>query len=146
MESGALFFRQWERLLTLHQSNLLNDKFLQNYCILNMGVFALHQKKCGKVLKVLCIVYIGYIVVNIVTSMQYGFSASALTYLAILIVAFVLSQKSSDSTVFDTKDTSSGVAKVLTYEKKQISIYNEQLPKGILTHEEYDQIMNNGVR
>ena len=106
-----------------------------------MGVFAFRQKKRGKVLNVLGIVYIGYIIINIITSMQYGFSASALTNLAILITAFVLSQKSSGGTVFDTKDTSSEAAKVQAQAEKQTSIYDEQLRDGILTQEEYDQIM-----
>lgn len=109
-----------------------------------MGVFAFRQKKRGKVLNVLGIVYIGYIIINIVTSMQYGFSASALSALinlAILITAFVLSQKSSGGTVFDTKDTSSEAAKVQAQAEKQTSIYDEQLRDGILTQEEYDQIM-----
>lgn len=103
-----------------------------------MGVFALRQKKRGKVLNSLGIVYIG---LNIITSMQYGFSTRALTILAILIAAFVLSQKSSGGSVFDTKDTSSEVAKMQAQAKKQTSIYDEQLRDGILTQEEYDQIM-----
>lgn len=82
-----------------------------------------------------------YIIINIITSMQYGFSASALTNLAILIIAFVLSQKSSGGTVFDTKDTSSEAAKVQAQAEKQTSIYDEQLRDGILTQEECDQIM-----
>lgn len=106
-----------------------------------MGVFAFRQKKRGKVLNVLGIVYIGYIIINIVTSMQYGFNASALINLAILVTAFVLSQKSSGGTVFDTKDTSSEAAKVQAQAEKQTSIYDEQLRDGILTQEEYDQIM-----
>ena len=106
-----------------------------------MGVFAFRQKERGKVLNVLGIVYIGYIIINIITSMQYGFSASALINLAILITAFVLSQKSSGGTVFDTKDTSSEAAKVQAQVEKQTSIYDEQLRDGILTQEEYDQIM-----
>lgn len=108
-----------------------------------MGVFALLQKKRGNVLNVLGIVYIGYIIINIVTSLQYGFSKSAIVNLAILITAFVLSQKSSGGTVFDTKDTSSEAAKVQAQKEKQTSIYDEQLKNGILTQEEYDQIMKN---
>lgn len=106
-----------------------------------MGVFALRQKKRGKVLNSLGIVYIGYVIVNIITSMQYGFNTRALTILAILIAAFVLSQKSSGGSVFDTKDTCSKVAKMQAQEKKQTSIYDEQLRNGILTQEEYNQIM-----
>jgi hypothetical protein len=51
-----------------------------------MGVFALRQKKRGKVLNGLGVVCIGCVIVNIITSMQYGFSASTLTNLAILSV------------------------------------------------------------
>lgn len=106
-----------------------------------MGVFALRQKKRGKVLNSLGIVYIGYVVINIITSMKYGFSASALTNPVSLIAAFVLSQKSSGGSVFDTKDTSSEAAKMQAQAEKQTSIYDEQLRDGILTQEEYDQIM-----
>lgn len=106
-----------------------------------MGVFALRQKKRGKVLNGLGIVYIVYVTIKIITSMQYGFSASTLTILAILIAAFVLSQKSSGGSVFDTKDTSSEAAKMQAQAEKQTSIYDEQLRDGILTQEEYDQIM-----
>lgn len=106
-----------------------------------MGVFAFRQKKRGKVLNVLGIVYICSIIINNINSMQYGFSASALINLAILITAFVLSEKSSGGTVFDTKDTSSEAAKVQAQAEKQTSIYDEQLRDGILTQEEYDQIM-----
>lgn len=98
-----------------------------------MGVFALRQKKRGKVLNSLGIVYIGYVVINIITSMKYGFSASALTNPVSLIAAFVLSQKSSGGSVFDTKDTSSEAAKMQAQAEKQTSIYDEQLRDGILT-------------
>lgn len=106
-----------------------------------MGVFALRQKKRGKVLNSLGIVYIGYVTKNIIDSMQYGFRASALTILAIIIAAFILSQKSSGGRVFDTKDTSSETAEMQAQAEKQTSIYNKQLCDGILTQKEYDQIM-----
>ena len=106
-----------------------------------MGVFALRQKRRDKVLNGLGIVYIGYIIINIVKTLQYGFSTSALISLVILIAAFVLSQKSSGGTVFDTKDTNSEAAKVRAQAEKQTSIYDEQFRNGILTQEEYDQIM-----
>lgn len=108
-----------------------------------MGVKALRKKMRGKLLNSLGAIYIGYLIVNIVTSMRYGFSASAITNLAILIAAFVLSQKSSGGTIFDTKDTSSEAAKVQAQAEKQTTIYDEQLRDGILTQEEYDQIMKN---
>ena len=108
-----------------------------------MGVFALRQERRDKVLNGLGIVYIGYIIINIVKTLQYGFSTSALISLVIFIAAFVLSQKSSGGTVFDTKDTSSEAAKVRAQAEKQTSIYAEQFRNGILTQEEYDQIMKN---
>lgn len=135
------YFSGRGRLFVLHQSNLFGDEFYGIIVLSIMGAFAFRQKKRGKVLNVLGIVYIGYIIINIITSMQYGFSASALTNLAILIIAFVLSQKSSGGTVFDTKDTSSEAAKVQAQAEKQTSIYDEQLRDGILTQEECDQIM-----
>lgn len=108
-----------------------------------MGVFALLQKKRGKVLNGFGIAYIVYVIVTVITSMQYGFSARALTNLAVLIAAFVLSQKSSGGSIFDTKDTSSAAAKMQAQAEKQAAIYNEQLRDGILTQEEYDQLMKN---
>lgn len=100
-----------------------------------MGVFALRQKKRGKVLNGLGIVYIGYTILNIIKILRYGFSPSTLIDTVILIAAFVLSR--------NTKDTSSEAAKVRAQAEKQISIYDEQLRNGILTQEEYDQIMKN---
>lgn len=100
-----------------------------------MGVFALRQKKRGKVLNGLGIVYIGYTILNIIKILRYGFSPSTLIDPVILIAAFVLSR--------NTKDTSSEAAKVRAQAEKQISIYDEQLRNGILTQEEYDQIMKN---
>ena len=100
-----------------------------------MGVFALRQKKRGKVLNGLGIVYIGYTILNIIKILRYGFSPSTLIDPVILIAAFVLSR--------NTKDTNSEAAKVRAQAEKQISIYDEQLRNGILTQEEYDQIMKN---
>lgn len=100
-----------------------------------MGVFALRQKKRGKVLNGLGIVYIGYTILNIIKILRYGFSPSTLIDPVILIAAFVLSR--------NTKDTSSEAAKVRAQAEKQISIYDEQLRNGVLTQEEYDQIMKN---
>ncbi len=110
--------------------------------LLIMGIFALRQKKRGKVLNVLGMIYIGYILVNILTSMRYGFSISALVNLAILVAAFVLTQKANGGVIFDTTDTKSEAAKVQAQAEKQTTIYEEQLNSGILTQEEYDQIIN----
>ena len=52
-----------------------------------MGVFALRQKKRGKVLNGLGIVYIGYTILNIIKILRYGFSPSTLIDPVILIAA-----------------------------------------------------------
>lgn len=108
-----------------------------------MGIYALCRKKRGKVLNVLGIVYIGVWAVRIASFMRYGIAVRAIINVAVTVAAFVLSQKSTGGTVFNAKDTSSEAAKKQTQTDKQISIYDEQLRDGILTQEEYNQIMKN---
>lgn len=106
-----------------------------------MGANALRQKKRGKLLNGLGIIYIGYVVVNLFTALPYSLNVKTLISLALLIAAFVLSQKACGGSVFDTSDTASEAAKVQIQAQKQTTIYDEQLRDGILTQEEYDQIM-----
>ena len=106
-----------------------------------MGISALRQKKRGKLLNAFGGIYIGYVVVNLFTALPYSLSASAITSLALLVAAFILSQKACGGSVFDTNDTASEAAKVQIQAQKQTTIYDEQLRDGILTQEEYDQIM-----
>lgn len=101
-----------------------------------MGVFALRQKKRGKLLNYLGMAYIGYVLGEIITFFQ----VSTLLRLAILIVAFVLSQKSNAGFIMEPK---SEAAKTRAQAQMQSSIYAQQLRDGILTQGEYDQIMKN---
>lgn len=106
-----------------------------------MGVHALRQKKRGKLLNGFGIVYLSYVVVNLFTALPHSLNVRTLISLALLGAAFVLSQKACGGSVFDTSDTASEAAKVQIQAQKQTSIYDEQLRDGILTQEEYDQIM-----
>lgn len=106
-----------------------------------MGINALHQKKRGKLLNGFGIVYIGYDLVNILTSLPYSLNVRSLSYFAVLVAAFIYSQKACGGSVFDTSDTVSEAAKIQIQAQKQTAIYDEQLRDGILTQEEYDQIM-----
>lgn len=91
-----------------------------------MGVFALRQKKRGKLLNYLGMVYIGYVLGEIITFFQ----VSTLFRLAILIAAFVLSQKSNAGFIMEPK---SEAAKTRMQAQMQTSIYAQQLRDGILT-------------
>ena len=108
-----------------------------------MGIQALRQKKRGKALNSLGYVYLGYVIFNLFSAFPHSLNVRALVSLALLIAAFVLTQKASGGAVFDTKDTASEAAKVQIQAQKQTTIYDEQLKDGILTQEEYDQIMKN---
>jgi len=106
-----------------------------------MGIMALRRKQRSKVMNVLGIVYIGYAVINRFGAFQHFFNIKALVSLVLLIAAFVLSQKACGGSIFDTNDTTSEAAKVQIQSEKQTAIYDEQLRDGILTQEEYDQLM-----
>lgn len=96
-----------------------------------LGFVALRQKKRGKVLDGLGILYICYFII-IYNPIVYGFIVYGLISLAALIVAFFLSRNHDGE-----------VAQFYTKSKTQLSIYDEQLRDGILTQEEYDHIMKN---
>lgn len=106
-----------------------------------MGIKALQQKSRSKLLNILGIVYIGYAFISVFIIMWYSFSIRVLLSFAILIAAFVCSRGSGDRSAADVKDTSSETAEVHTRLEEQTTIYDEQLQDGILTQEEYDQIM-----
>ena len=108
-----------------------------------MGIQALRQKKRGKALNSLGYVYLGYVIFNLFSAFPHSLNVQTLVSLALLVAAFVLTQKASGGAVFDTKDTASEAAKVQIQAQKQTTIYDEQLRDGILTQEEYDQIMKN---
>ena len=108
-----------------------------------MGYKAAKQQQRGKLLNRCGIVYIAYVAVNLFTAFPYSFNLTTLISLVLLIAAFVLSQKACGGAIIDTNDTTSEAAKTQIQAQKQTTIYDEQLRDGILTQEEYDQIMKN---
>lgn len=108
-----------------------------------LGVNAMRQKKRSKLLNGFGIVHIGYVVVGILAELPYSFNVRTLAYIALWVAAFVYSQKACGGSVFDISDTASEAAKIQIQAQKQTAIYDEQLRDGILTQEEYDQIMKN---
>lgn len=68
------------------------------------------------------------------------FRVSMLLRLAIFIAAFVLSLESNAGFIVELKRKA---AKTLAQAQTQTSIYAQQLRDGILTQEEYDQLMKN---
>ena len=111
--------------------------------MLLLGIFALFQKKRGKLLNGCGLLYIAYLVVRFLRFLPYSFHVIAIMRLVLLTTAFFLSQKVCGGVVFDTKDTASEAAKIQIQNQMQTMIYDEQLRDGILTQEEYDQIMRN---
>lgn len=98
-----------------------------------MAAYAFRQKKRGKLLNYLGIPYIVFEAENIRFS---GFGALVRT--AIVIAAFVLTWKADAGIVMEPK---SEAAKAGAQAQMQASLYAQQLRQGILTQEEYDQLM-----
>lgn len=102
-----------------------------------LGVQALRQKKRGNVLNILFLIYISIYALIRVSSL----TLSGLVPMLILVAAFALTKKAENGTLFTVQDTTSEAAKAQAQTMQQNSIYDEQLKAGILTQEEYDQIM-----
>lgn len=96
------------------------------------GVFALRQKKLGKMLTIFYLIATFCTLMASVPAKQYVISAM------VLGAHFLLA--SDDGIAFVKKTEAS---KVKAQKEKQTTIYDEQLKAGILTKEEYDQIMKN---
>ena len=85
--------------------------------------------------------YLLYLLFNLVRGLIYGhFTILGLAFVLVLALALSLSADSV-SALFHVKDTASEAAKMKDQQDKQDDIYKEQLKSGILTREEYDQIM-----
>ena len=78
-----------------------------------------------------------------VSSLAHVFNLQGILTLAVLIGLFVYTGKLNKDTMFASKEPETTVEKTHAQTKKQTSIYDQQLNDGILTQEEYDQIMEN---
>lgn len=120
---GGLFYYYRWALLDLYEIVVL----------IAMAVFAFRQKKRGKLLNSLGI---SYIILKAVNIRFYDFGALVRT--AIVIAAFVLTWKADAGIVMEPKGKA---AKAGAQTQMQASLYAQQLQQGILTREEYDQLM-----
>ena len=102
-----------------------------------LGVQALRQKKRGNVLNILFLIYYSFTIGIRIGSL----TLSGLVPILILAAAFALTKNAENGTLFKVLDTTSEAAKAQAQTMQQNSIYDEQLKAGILTQEEYDQIM-----
>lgn len=102
-----------------------------------MGVFALRQKKRGKLLNCLCLWYFS---LEVSDCLHYG--VSALLRLAIVLAAVLLSQKANAGYIIDPK---SGLGKkwAHTQAQTQASIDAQQQQDRILVEEAYERLMKN---
>lgn len=106
-----------------------------------MGIKALRQKKRGKLLNTLAILYIIAEVVNVILTTGYrGLGFAGLVVPALVLAGFLMSGKGADGAIFDTKDTLSSQAKAKAQTNAQQALYRQQLQDGILTQEEYKQL------
>lgn len=112
---------------------LLGQALYETVVLSAMAVYAFRQKKRGRLLNSLGIAYIIFDAVNIGF---YGFSGLLST--AILIAAFVLTWKSNAGFVMEPK---SEAVKAREQAQMQASLYAQQLQEGILTREEYNQLV-----
>ncbi len=105
------------------------------------GCWALKQRERGKAWDIVGLLYLLYLLFNLVRGLIYGhFTILGLAFVLVLALALSLSADSV-SALFHVKDTASEAAKMKDQQDKQDDIYKEQLKSGILTREEYDQIM-----
>lgn len=110
-----------------------------------LGVTALRIKDRGMVLNIIAGAYVVTIAASALSTMfTMGLMASSAlvtSAISIAIVIVALMMSSSKSAFFNVKDTVSEAAKQQIQAEKQTTIYDEQLRDGIITQEEYDQIM-----
>lgn len=105
------------------------------------GCWALRQRERGKAWDTVGLLYLLYRIFNLVKGLTYGrFAIPGLAFVLVLALALCLSTDSV-SALFHVKDTTSEAAKMKDQQDKQDDIYKEQLKSGVLTQEEYDQIM-----
>ena len=108
-----------------------------------MGIYALRQKERGQVLNSFGMGYICWLFMNVLRYSKNGFDVVSWINMALLVAAFFLSQKSSGGKLFGARDTQSEAAKMQAQTDKQNALYKQQMEAGILTREEYNQIMKN---
>ncbi len=110
-----------------------------------LGVTALRIKDRSMILNIIAGVYVVTIAASALSTMfTMGLKASSALVTAVISIAIVivaLMMSSSKSAFFNVKDTVSEAAKQQIQAEKQTTIYDEQLRDGIITQEEYDQIM-----
>jgi len=111
-----------------------------------LGVTALRIKDRSMFLNIIAGAYVVTIAasaLSTVFTMGLLMASSALvtSVISIAIVIVALMMSSSKSAFFNVKDTVSEAAKQQIQAEKQTTIYDEQLRDGIITQEEYDQIM-----
>lgn len=113
------------------------------------GIRALKQKKLGKGMTYLTMFAVIFSVVNVITTVMNGITAVGNTMdakqfilPAVTLVAWYLLIFSGGSAL--QREGQKGEAdRIAEQAEKQTSIYDQQLKAGILTKEEYNQIMQN---
>lgn len=90
-------------------------------------------------LSILALADIGLNLIGLLRGAVYGFSVPAFLTLAAYAAAFFFS---GGKEFFNLKDTGSNAAKREAQAKSQNTLYDDQLRDGLITQEEYDQIMS----
>lgn len=104
------------------------------------GITALAgRKERGKVLNILALADIGLCLIGLLRGAVYSFSVTAFLALAVYGAAVFFS---GGKEFFNPKDTDSNAAKREAQTKSQNTLYDDQLRDGLITQEEYDQIMS----
>lgn len=120
-----------------------------------LGIYSLKQKKRGRIINVLGIIYIINIVVNTLRSTFMLISAvgvvqgirllaqnNSIISVIFFIAIFVYSGIINGEKLLSVQDDVSEAAKQRIQSEKQDSLYDEYVKAGLLTKEEYEQIMN----
>ncbi len=116
--------------------------FVRLLCPLVCGFIVL-GKKNSKSMGVIAIVYVVCAIVPMGNSIRYGsLSITGLAILLLFIGAYVIALKANDEKVFNVQDTVSENAKKQLQTEKQSSVYEQQLKDGIISQEEYSQLVN----
>ena len=90
-------------------------------------------------LSILALADIGLRLLGLLRGAVYSFSVTAFLMLAAYAAAIFFS---GGKEFFNPKDTDSNAAKREAQTKSQNTIYDDQLRDGLITQEEYDQIMS----
>lgn len=110
------------------------------FVLLILGITALAgRKERGRVLNILALADIGLNLIGLLRGAVYGFSVPAFLALAVYGAAVFFS---GGKEFFNPKDTDSNAAKREAQTKSQNTLYDDQLRDGLITQEEYDQIMS----